>query len=105
MKEVVLKLKCDTIYLIKPASLGYLSNNTNIIFKLIDLTAMIHSANKVKVIYPPPTTKQADKYLIELLDVELWLLDKIKYILNFGTIASRYCLCLLFKSYFEKSQK
>ena len=75
MKEVVLKLKCDTIYLIKPASLGYLSNNTNIIFKLIDLTAMIHSANKVKVIYPPPTTKQADKYLIELLDVELWLLD------------------------------
>ena len=75
MKEVILKLKCDTIYLLKPAALNYLSNNTNIIFKLIELTALIHNANKVKVIFPPPDYKVSDKYLIELLDVELWLLD------------------------------
>ena len=75
MKEVVLKLKCDTIYLVKPASLSYLSNNTNILFKLIDLTAMIHGANKVKVLYYVSGAKREDKYLIELLDVELWLLD------------------------------
>ena len=86
MKEVVLKLKCDTIYLLKPAALDYLSNNTNIIFKLIDLTALVHNANKVKVIYPRPS-KKPDKYLIELLDVELWLLDILSIyisIFNFG---------------------
>ena len=86
MKEVVIKLKFNTIYLLKPAALSYLSNNTNIIFRLIDLTALIHNANKVKVL-PHPKNKESDLYLIELLDVELWLLDILSMyisIFNFG---------------------
>ena len=89
MKEIVLKLRCDTIYLFKPVSYNYLANNTNIIFKLIDLTNILHNINSVKVILPPPTSKKGDKYLIEILDVEIWLLDTFALyvsIFNFNDI-------------------
>ena len=35
--EIIRNLKCDTLYLMKPVALNYLSNNTNIICKLIDM--------------------------------------------------------------------
>ena len=77
MKEIVYKLRVDTIYITKPISMNYLSNNTNIIFRLIDLAAMIHNLNIVKVIKPRPSTNQGYKYKVDILDVELWLLDII----------------------------
>ena len=75
MKELVYKLRVDTIYIIKKPTLNYLSNNTNIIFKLIDLTAMLQNVNVVKVIKPRPIYNKGSKYKVEILDVELWLLD------------------------------
>ena len=105
MKEVVLKLKCDTIYLLKPAALDYLSNNTNIIFKLIDLTALVHNANKVKVIFPPPINKISDKYLIELLDVELWLLDVLSMYISIFNFSNSSLVKEVFTYYSKVIQK
>ena len=75
MKEIIYKLRCDTIYSLKPSSIYYLSNNTEIIFKLIDMTSLLHNINSIKVIFPPPPTNQGEKYILEILDVEIWLLD------------------------------
>ena len=75
MKEIVQSLKCDTVYIMKPISVNYLSNSTNILSRLIDLAALLQNINPIKVIYPPPSTNQGFKYVIELLDVEIWLLD------------------------------
>ena len=73
-KEIIFKLKADTIYLMKPLSLNYLSNNTNIIFQLIETLSFLQNINPIKVIFPHPVF-QSDKYNIDLLDAELWLLD------------------------------
>ena len=75
LKEIINNVKCDTIYIIKPVSQPYLSNNTNIIFKLIDMVALLHNINPIKVITPRPETKQEYKFLVDILDIEIWLLD------------------------------
>ena len=89
MKEIIYKLRCDTIYSLKPSSIYYLANNTEIIFKLIDMTSLLHNINSIKVIFPPPTTNQGEKYILEILDVEIWLLDILSLyisIFNFDNI-------------------
>ena len=73
-KEVIFRLKCDTTYIMKPMAMKYLGNNLNIIFKLIDLMILLQNYNSVKVIFPHPPFKK-NKYIIDLLDAELWLLD------------------------------
>ena len=74
LKEIIHSLKCDTLYLMKPIALNYLSNNTNIMKKLIKLTSIIQNINPVLAIYPHPSAKES-KYQVEILDVEIWLLD------------------------------
>ena len=74
MKEIVYKLRVDTIYITKPITINYFLNNSNILIKLIDLTAMIHNLNIVKVEKPRPYNLPS-KYKVDILDVELWLLD------------------------------
>ena len=73
-KEIIFKLKADTTYLMKPLSLNYLSNNTNIIFQLIEAMSILQNINPIKAIFPHPVF-QSDKFNMDLLDVELWLLD------------------------------
>ena len=74
-KNIIFSLKCDTIYIIKNLSIDYLGKNTKIIFQLIDLLCFLHNINSVKVIIPHPKVFQSDKYNIDLLNSELWLLD------------------------------
>ena len=75
MKEVVLQFKCDVVYLTKKSTLSTLSNNSNILCKIIKLACRLHNANTVEAILPRPKTDKEFKYIMELLDVELWLLD------------------------------
>ena len=74
LKEIVFKLKTDTIYAMKSFSVKYLSNNTNILFQLLEIMSFLQNINSIEVIYPHPKFK-SDKYNIDLLDCELWLLD------------------------------
>ena len=73
-KEIIFKLKADTIYVMKSLSLKYLSNNTNILYQLIELMNFLQNINPIESIYPHPKFK-SDRYNIDLLDAELWLLD------------------------------
>ena len=75
LKITTIELLCDTIYILKPVSLDYLSNNTNIILRLIDLASIFHNVNPVKVILPRPTTNQGFKYVSDLLEIEKNLLE------------------------------
>ena len=76
-KYIILKLKNDTIYLIKNSTLQCISNNLNIYKKVIKLAARFHNANSVKAIIPRPNKDKEPKFIIELLDAEIWLLDII----------------------------
>ena len=73
-KEIIFKLKADTIYVMKNLALKYLSNNTNILFQLLELMGFLQNINSIETISPPPKFK-SDGYNIDLLDAELWLLD------------------------------
>ena len=73
IKAIINNLRCDTIYLMKPIALYYLSNNTNIICKLIDMTALLQNINPIKASNKSNLDPQP-KFLIELLDIEIWLL-------------------------------
>ena len=87
LKDIIFGLYVNSLYLTKPAALFYLSNNSNIIFKLIDMTAIIHNINPVKVIFPPPNKAQDSKYLVDIINVEIYLLDTFSLyisILNFN---------------------
>ena len=75
LKDIFSKLQDDSLYIIKPVTLKYLSNNTNIIFKLIDIAVLLQNINSVEIIKPRPTLNKGFKYSVELLDVEMWLLD------------------------------
>ena len=74
-KEIVYKLKVDTVCVLKPLSINYFGNNITIIFQLIDLMGFLQNINSVKAIFPHPAKKPDSKYNIDLLDAELWLLD------------------------------
>ena len=70
-KKKIERLRSTTCYTIKNITFNYLSNNTNILFKLIDMLSILHNANPVKVIFPHPDKNQGFKYEIELLNIEL----------------------------------
>ena len=72
IKEIIRNLKCDTVYLLKPVALNYLSNNTNIICKLIDMAALIQNINPITNDDSP---NDEPKFQVHLLDIEIWLLD------------------------------
>ena len=72
--EIAYSLKCDAVYLLKPVALYYLSNNTNIICKLIDLTMILHNINPIKT-SPSVDILSGTKFIVELLDIEIWILD------------------------------
>ena len=75
MKLTTIMIKCDAIYFLKPVALDYLSNNTNIVLRLIDLLSIFHNFNPIKVIFPRPTTNQDFKYNMDLLEIEKNLLE------------------------------
>ena len=99
-KEIIYKLKADTIYVMKSLSLHYLSNNTNIIFQLIDLMCFLQNINSVKSIFPHPKF-QAEKYNIDLLDIELWLLDIFSFYISIFNFESSHLVKEIFQ-YFSK---
>ena len=72
--DIINNLKCDILYLMKPVALNYLSNNTNIICKLIDLTMILHNINPIKT-SPSVDILSGTKFIVELLDIEIWILD------------------------------
>ena len=74
-KEVVYKLKVDTVNILRPLSISNLGNNINIIFQLVDIMSFLQNINSVKVIFPHPAKKPDIKYNIDLIDAELWLFD------------------------------
>ena len=74
-QELVFRLKCDTSYILKNSSLNYLGRNTKIICKIIKLICLMHNVNSIKALFPHPLLAQEDKYIIHLLDAEIWLLD------------------------------
>ena len=87
LKDIIFGLYVNSLYLTKPTALFYLSNNSNIIFKLIDMTAIIHNINPVKGIFHPPNKAQDSKYLLDIIYEEIYLLDTFSLyisILNFN---------------------
>ena len=75
LKEIIIRLRAETNYILKNITLNYLSNNTNIFLKLIDMISMLHNANPVKVIFPHPQTNQGFKFENDILNIELNLLS------------------------------
>ena len=78
VKELMNNLKCDTLYLMKPVALNYLSNNTNILCRLIDMTALLHNINPISAStksYVDAFLFGEEKFQIDILDIEIWLLD------------------------------
>ena len=72
-------LQTITVNILKPVSFNHLANNTNIIFKLIDITALIHNVNE--------SCKSFFYFFSELVEVENRILDIFSYfvtIFNFG---------------------
>ena len=75
LKNIILRLRADTLYILSNITLNYLSNNTNIIFKLIDMISMLHNINPIKAIFPRPQNNQGFKFENDLLNIELDMLD------------------------------
>ena len=78
VKEIINNLKCDTIYLMKPVAINYLSNNKNIICRLIDMTALLHNINPITAsskAYDYAFLFIENRFQIDILDIEIWLLD------------------------------
>ena len=100
-KEHIYKLRNDTIYIMKRVSLNFLGRNTKIIFQLIDLLCFLHNINSVKVIEPHPSVKQGNKYIIHLLDAEIWLLDIFAAYITIFDFSSNNLVKDVF-SYFSK---
>ena len=83
MKGIVLRLKFDTLYLVKSKTLKYFGNNSTIYLKLIDLLAILHNIN---IFISNGFSSRFSQYIIQLLDIELWTLDIFAFyvsILNF----------------------
>ncbi len=79
LQLILENLQTITVNILKPVSFNYLANNTNIIFKLIDITALIHNVNK--------SCKSFFYFFSELVEVENRILDIFSYfvtIFNFG---------------------
>ena len=74
LSDIICQLKADSISIVKPVSFYYLSNNAIIIFKLIDLMSEFHNINPVESDTFSLLPK-GSKFIIELLDIELWILD------------------------------
>jgi hypothetical protein len=79
LQLILENLQTITVNILKPVSFNYLANNTNIIFKLIDITTLIHNVNE--------SCKSFFYFFSELVEVENRILDIFSYfvtIFNFG---------------------
>ena len=101
-KNVIFRLKCDTSYILKNCSIDYLGRNTKIICQLINLICFIHNINPIKVIFPKPKSFQEDKYNINLLDVELWLLDIFSVYISLFDFSSNNLVKEVFSHFSKK---
>ena len=101
LKDITLKFKYDTKYLAKPVAVPYLSNNANIICKLIDITALLHNVNPVKVVFPPPEEDLEAKFMPEILDIELDILDIFSFFASIFNFDDNSLVKEVF-SYFSK---
>ena len=71
LKEIIYKLKYDTIYMMKSITLKYLGKNTNIIFHLIDAICNLQNINSIESIFPHPIFKY-EAFNLDLIDSELF---------------------------------
>ena len=100
LKEIIYKLKYDTIYMMKSITLKYLGRNTNIIFHLIDAICNLQNINSIESIFPHPIFKY-EAFNLDLIDSELFLLDTFSIFISIFNFDSTNLVKEVFQ-YFSK---
>ena len=102
LSNLFMKLQKLTFNLLKPVSYSYLSNNSNIIFKLIDIAAYFQNLNSIKFFRYPPGTNFDEQFYKPLLDSENIFLGIISNFFSFFNFEDNILVKDVF-TYFSKA--
>ena len=101
LKNTLLRIAFDTIYLIKPQSAKYLGNNEKIYLRLINILSKFQNINPIKSFYPHLYGYYKDSFSFDLIQSENYLLMIFDFYISILNFKNKALILTLFKNFSE----
>ena len=82
LNNILSNLNQQMLYLLKQESYSYLADNSNILFKIIDLMILFHNIKPARLVTPAPLVDLEPSYFPELIQAEQKILELFSFIIS-----------------------